>query len=79
MIFRENSTGNLGTAEVTVKCGDEIVEELTVSGIQSSGWGDPGIATIIMGHEVRNYTIEVKMQEGSEDKDFQILAFAATV
>lgn len=78
MIFKENSSGNLGTAHVTVKCGDEIVNECDVNGIQSSGWGDPGIYSLVMDVEGKDYTIEVKMAEGDEDKNFEILAFAAT-
>lgn len=78
MIFRENSSGNLGNLDVTVKCGDEILSELTVSGIQPNGWGDPGIATLYMDTQVNEYTVEVKMAEDSLDKEFQILAFAVT-
>lgn len=78
LIFRENSTGNLGTVVVTVKNGDEVISELEVSGIQSGGWGDPGIFNIVMDVTVKDYTVEIKMAEGSEDKTFQILAFAVT-
>lgn len=78
MIFREQPKGTLGIVDVTVKCGDEIVLETQVNGIQSDAWGDPGIASIVMDTEVRDYTIEVKMAEGYEDKDFEILAFATT-
>lgn len=78
MIFREQPKGTLGVVDVTVKCGDEVVTTVQVNGIQSDAWGDPGIATIIMDTEVKDYTIEVKMAEGSEDKDFEILAFATT-
>lgn len=78
LIFRENSSGNLGIAHVTIKDGDEIVDEIDVNGIQPSGWGNPGIFSLVMNVEVKEYTIEIKMAEGSEDKAFEILAFAVT-
>lgn len=78
MIFREQSSGDLGVLDVTIRCDGEIVAETQVNGIQPSAWGDPGIQTLHMDTSVKTYTIEVKMAEGSEDKNFQILAFAAT-
>lgn len=78
MIFREQPSGTLGVVDVTVKCGDEIVTTTQVNGIQTDAWGDPGIASIVLDTQVRDYTIEVKMADGSEDKDFEILAFATT-
>lgn len=76
MIFREQPNGNLGTVKITVKCDEEIVTELTVNGIQSSAWGDPGIAPIVRDFEEKTYTIEIQMIEGDEAKDFHILALA---
>lgn len=78
MIFREQPKGNMGTVDVTVKCGDEVMFETQVNGIQKNAWGDPGIASIVMDTEVRDYTIEVRMQDGDEDKMFEILGFATT-
>lgn len=78
IIFREQPDGDLGTLDVTIRCDGEIVEETKVSGIQPSAWGDPGIQTLLMDTDVRTYTIEVKMAEGDENKNFQILAFAVT-
>lgn len=78
MIFKENSTGDLGTAHVTIKCGGEVVSEKDVSGIRPGGWGDPGIEILVMGVESKDYTIEVKMADGSKGKQFEILAFAYT-
>lgn len=78
MIFREQSSGDLGVLDVTIRCDGEIVAETQVNGIQPSAWGDPGIQTLHMDTSVKTYTIEVKMAEGSEDKNFHILAFAAT-
>ena len=78
MIFREQPNGNLGVLDVTIKCDGEIVEQTQVNGIQASAWGDPGIAYLHTDSEVKDYTVEVKMAEGSEEKDFQILAFAVT-
>ncbi len=78
MIFREQASGDLGILDVTIKCDGEIVTETQVNGIQPSAWGDPGIQTLIMDTSVKTYTIEVKMAEGNENKNFQILAFAAT-
>lgn len=78
IIFREQPKGDLGKINVILKDGDEIVAETTVDGIQSSAWGDPGIATIHMGVEVKDYTMEIKMSNGDENKQFQILAIGVT-
>lgn len=79
LIFKTNNSGNLGSVDITVTENGNTVNEMTVDGITSNGWGNPIYKTIVSGSEEKTYHVSIKMSEGSESKAFEILGIGYTI
>lgn len=77
LLFKENSVGSgMATAQVTVTAPDGSSEVILINGETSGGWGDPTVSRAIKtGDEEQEYTVSIQIEEGMEDKQFQILGF----
>jgi hypothetical protein len=51
------------------------VKTTNLSGNTSEGWGNPKTAFVFNNNESAEHTIEIKMAEGDESKEFAILGF----
>lgn len=67
--YKTSSNDAFGEAEIYVD--GELVR--TVNGYTSSGWNNSNVIRLLEENTVESHTIEVKMAEGSEDKNFTIL------
>lgn len=77
LLFKENSVGSgMATAQVTVTAPDGSSEVILINAETSGGWGDPTVSRAIKtGDEELEYTVSIQIEEGMEDKQFQILGF----
>lgn len=74
-VYKEANNASYGTAEVYVD-GEKVY---TISSNQKAGWNNPVPVRIYRGTECRNIKVEVRMQEGDEDKIFCLLAIGYCV
>ncbi|MDE7300250.1 MAG: SGNH/GDSL hydrolase family protein, partial [Lachnospiraceae bacterium] len=73
MAYKQSSDKKFGSVDVYVD-GEFVMK---VDGYSEGGWNNPVPVQIIRGREQKEHTVEIRMSEGSEDKAFSILAFAA--
>lgn len=67
-------TDTFGSAEVYI----DGQLTLTLDGKTSGGWNNSNVVLILDEETVGEHTIEIRMVEGQEDKEFTILAFGYT-
>ena len=79
LLYRENNTGNLGEVNVKITDEDGNVEETKVNGLTANGWGNPTVFLLKPSGKQQEYTVEISMAEGSEDKFFEVLGFGYTL
>lgn len=75
VIYRENSTGNLGTTEIMIN-GEEPI--ISAKGISSDGWNNPEFKMLRKRPLLNDYEIVIKMLAGDEEKTSDILAIGYT-
>ena len=68
--YKKSSSANFGTAEIVVD--GKVVK--TVKGNEAGGWNNPYTLVVLREAEVGEHTLQVRMAEGSEDKEFTVLA-----
>ena len=70
--------GEFGKLHVKVTADGEVYDESDYDTISPSGWGNAQIQNIAMMPEATNYTVEISMAAGDEDKHGEVLAFGYT-
>ena len=70
LAYKKTTESTFGTVEILVD--GEVVK--TVNGKEAGGWNNPYTLVLLNEDEVAEHTLEVRMAEGSEDKEFTILA-----
>ena len=75
MIYKEVKQGEFGKLHVKVTADGEVYDESDYDTISPSGWGNAQIQNIAMMPEATNYTVEISMAAGDEDKHGEVLAF----
>jgi len=75
---REVKQGEFGKLHVKVTADGEVYDESDYDTISPSGWGNAQIQNIAMMPEATNYTVEISMAAGDEDKHGEVLAFGYT-
>lgn len=73
VIYRRNNNSGMGSFDVFIN-GEKIK---TVNTSQSDGWGEAFSEQIIKFQSEKEMEIEIRCSEGSEDKNVQLLGFAA--
>lgn len=73
MAYKQSSDKKFGSVDVYVD-GEFVMK---VDGYSDGGWNNPVPVQIIKGREEAEHTVEIRMSEGSQEKAFSILAFAA--
>lgn len=71
VVYKDTTSASYGSAEVYVdgqKAG-------TLMGNSSDGWNNPVTERMFRSGEVSEHTVEIRMAEGDEDKEFMILCF----
>ena len=68
MIYKEVKQGEFGKLHVKVTADGEVYDESDYDTISPSGWGNAQIQNIAMMPEATNYTVEISMAAGDEDK-----------
>lgn len=76
LVYKEVSSGKLGDLHIKVTCDGEPYDEKTVKTVTKNGFGNPQITLLGMQVAETEYTVEISMAEGSEDKKGEILAVA---
>lgn len=71
LVYKDTNSSNFGTAEVYVD--GELVK--TLEGNSSDGWNNPVAECVFRQDEAASHTVEIRMAEGDEDKEFAILCF----
>lgn len=74
-VYKEANNDTYGTAEVYVD-GEKVY---TITSNKEAGWYNPVPVRIYRGAECKNIKVEVRMQEGDEDKNFYLLAIGYCV
>lgn len=76
LVYKEVKTNNYGKIRITVKStgGHEI--DTTINSVSKDGWGNPKTIQLAESDEEVEYEIQIRMADGDEDKDAQILAIA---
>ncbi len=75
LVYKEANSASYGTAEVYVD-GEKVY---TISSNKKEGWYNPVPVRVYRGTECKNIKVEVRMQEGDEDKSFCLLAIGYCV
>ncbi len=75
LVYKEANNATFGTAEVFVD-GEKVY---TITSNKSDGWYNPVPVRVYRGTECKNIKVEVRMQEGDEDKTFSLLAIGYCV
>ncbi len=70
LVYKEANNDTYGTAEVYVD-GEKVY---TIDSNKEAGWYNPVPVRVYRGTECKNIKVEVRMQEGDEDKLFYLLA-----
>ena len=70
LAYKKTTSANFGTVEILVD--GKVVR--TVSGKEAGGWNNPYTLVLLNEKEEAEHTLEVRMAEGNEDKEFTILA-----
>lgn len=71
VVYKESNNINTGTAEVYV----DGKLQLSLNGYNSMGWDNPMIKPVFNERDAALHTIELKIPEYDEDKEFTILGF----
>lgn len=71
IVYKDTKSGSFGTAEVYVD--GELAA--TLEGNSSDGWNNPVAECVFRQEEAASHTVEIRMAEGDEDKEFAILCF----
>ena len=72
--YKTTSSATFGSAEVYV----DGALKMTLNGMISGGWNNSNVVLILDEEVAGEHTIEIRMVEGQEDKEFTILAFGYT-
>ena len=72
LIYKRNNDANYGKVDIYV----DGEKRTTIDSNDKDGWGDPFTRQISKRSGVKTMEIEIRMSEGSEDKDFSILGIA---
>ena len=75
LVYKEANNAEFGTAEVYVD-GEKM---MTITSNKESGWYNPVPVRIFRDSECKNRKVEIRMQEGDEDKLFYLLAIGYCV
>lgn len=70
MVYKEANNDTYGTAEIYVD-GEKVYDIISN---REEGWYNPVPVRVYRGTECKNIRVEVRMQEGDEDKAFSLLA-----
>lgn len=70
LVYKEANNATFGTAEVYVD-GEKM---LTITSNTTDGWNNPVPVRVFRDSECKTRTVEIRMQEGDEDKLFSLLA-----
>ncbi len=73
MAYKQSGDKKFGSVDVYVD-GEFVMK---VDGYSDGGWNQPVPVQVIKGNEEAEHVVEIRMSEGSEEKNFSILAFAA--
>ena len=73
MAYKQSGDKKFGSVDVYVD--NKFV--MKVDGYSEGGWNNPVPVQLIKGSKEEEHIVEIKMSEGSEEKNFSILAFAA--
>lgn len=74
LVYKESSSENAGSVDVYV---DGTLTQ-TIDACKAGGWNNP-IAILVLDEEISApHTVELRLSEGSEDKEFSILALGYT-
>lgn len=71
LVYKDTKSSSFGTAEVYVD--GELAA--TLEGNSSDGWNNPVAECVFRQDEAESHTVEIRMAEGDEDKEFAILCF----
>ncbi len=71
IVYKESKNTYTGSADIYV----DNIFVLTVNGFNSSGWNNPVVKLLLNHDNAAIHNIEIKMSNGSEGKEFSILAF----
>lgn len=71
IVYKDTKSSSFGTAEVYVD--GELAA--TLEGNSSDGWNNPVAECVFRQEEAVSHTVEIRMAEGDEDKEFAILCF----
>ena len=74
-MYKEANNASFGTAEVYVD-GEKVY---TIDSNKSSGWYNPVPVRVYRSTECKNIKVEIRMQEGEEEKSFSLLAIGYCV
>ncbi len=72
LIYKRNNSENMGKVDIYV----DGEKRTTVNANDKDGWGDPYTWQISKRSSVKTMEIEIRMADGYEDKDFEILGLA---
>ena len=76
LVYKEVKTGKFGDLKVKITCDGEPYDEKQIKTVTSGGFGNPQTALLGMQVSETEYTVEISMAQGSEDKKGEILAIA---
>lgn len=71
LVYKDTANKNFGTAEVYV----DGKKAAVVEGNSADGWNNPVAECVYQGEEGTHHKVEIRMAEGDEDKEFDILCF----
>ena len=71
IVYKRNNSANMGSVDVYLN-GSKLK---TINANDKDGWGDPYSSQVIKFSDTKDMEIEIKIAEGSEDKEFMILGF----
>lgn len=75
LVYKEANNADYGTADIYID-GEKVY---TIDSNTESGWYNPVPVRVYRGTECKNIKVEVRMQEGDEDKSFYLLAIGYCV
>ena len=76
LVYKVNKVGNLGDIKVKVTTDGADTSEKTIKTLTDDGWGNPLIEILARKPAEHEYTVEISMADGNEDKTAEILAIA---
>lgn len=74
LVYKSCGNGIFGTADIYI----DGKMETSLDSTQGGGWNNPLTAVLINEETAKDHTIEIKMADGNEDKEFTIMAFGYT-